>query len=104
MRIATLTLLHSEQPHSIEFGCSKCNRFKARQKNQLTVNGYIFRESYSVIFIFASFLNVGQLLTLLHSEWPKLHCCCFGFNGPLRQYFSIMDRLPERKKEKRKDR
>ena len=33
---------------------------------------YTFRGSNSVIFNFASLLNLGQLLTLLHPELPKL--------------------------------
>ena len=32
-----------------------------------------FRGSNSAIFSFAFLLNLGQLLTLLHSELPKLH-------------------------------
>ena len=37
------------------------------------LNGYTFRGSKSAIFIFTSLFKCGQLLTLLHSERPKLH-------------------------------
>ena len=52
-------------------------------KQPIKVNGYTFRWSHSTFFLslsltlsftyFASLLNSGQLLTLLHSEWPKLN-------------------------------
>ena len=39
----------------------------------IKVNGYTFRGSNSSIFILVYLLNEGSLLTILHSEQPKLH-------------------------------
>ena len=33
----------------------------------------LFKAVFAVIFIFATISDQGRLLTLLHSEWPKLH-------------------------------
>ena len=43
-----------------------------QDQTALKVNGYTFRGSNFTILIFASLLNETQLLTLLHSEQPKL--------------------------------
>ena len=37
------------------------------------MNSYTFRGNRSAIFIFVSLFNKGHLLTLLHSERPKLY-------------------------------
>ena len=55
------------------------------------------------------FYNLGPVLlhfSLCHhgSKLKERLVCCFGFNAPLRQYLSLSGRLPEREKEKRKDR
>ena len=83
----------------LSFGHSECNRVK--------INGYTFRGSDSAISIFASLLNIGQLLKericFCRSKFFPLRVdpITHWFNSPGKQEGSYLSSFPVIKQQKK---